>query len=263
MPPFSPGEVKTAIAPITVKPSGIDCEAELFLGPDDATKIVSSGRVPFVSTGATKNVSLPITMPSAEGTYHGYIDVFAGGLRFLAYKTISDITVKTLEPLMDIVSFHYTYKGLYTWGLGTMNHGEAITHIGFTFKNNEATSVSGVSVKMILEWDAYTCWLGQFYGRRNENHPAGRREYNWPLDQYNNSISQPFGVAPGQKKVWFSFTPLCDYYSGEIGDPTFYYGCPRYKATAEVRVNGELVASESLEFNVKYETYGLVPQMCS
>ena len=97
MPEFSPGESKTAIAPITAKPAGMNCEAELFLGPDELTKVASSGRVPFVSTGAAKNVSLPITMPS-EGTYHGYIDVFTEGLRFLAYKTKEDIAISRWYP---------------------------------------------------------------------------------------------------------------------------------------------------------------------
>lgn len=100
MPQFSPGESKTAIAPIVAKPSGMDCEAELFLGPDDATKVGSSGRVPFVSTGATKNVNLPITLPSSPGTYHGYIDVFAEGLRFLAYKLTEDVVITSPELLL-------------------------------------------------------------------------------------------------------------------------------------------------------------------
>ena len=98
MPQFSPGEVKTAIAPITAKPSGMSCEAELFLGPNDLTKVVKSGRIPFVSTGAAKNVSLPITMPSAPGSYHGYIDVFTEGLRFLAYNTKEDVAIAVPEP---------------------------------------------------------------------------------------------------------------------------------------------------------------------
>jgi len=93
MPPFSPGEVKTAIAPITAKPSGMSCEAELFLGPDELTKVASSGRVPFVSTGAAKNVNLPITMPAMPATYHGYIDVFAGGMRFLTYILTEDVVI--------------------------------------------------------------------------------------------------------------------------------------------------------------------------
>lgn len=93
MPQFAPGATKTALAPITVSPPGLNCEAELFLGPNDSTKVATSGRVPFVSTGVAKNMSMPIVMPSASGSYHGYIDVFAEGARFLAYELTEDITV--------------------------------------------------------------------------------------------------------------------------------------------------------------------------
>ncbi len=79
MPQFAPGESKTAIAPITVKPAGLSCEAELFLGPDELTKVATSGLVPFTSTGASQEVQLPVAMPSEEGTYHVFIDVYAGG----------------------------------------------------------------------------------------------------------------------------------------------------------------------------------------
>ncbi len=98
MPQFAPGETKTAIAPITAKPAGMACEAELFLGPDELTKVSTSGRIPFVSTGASQSVSLPIAMPSEPGTYHGYIDVFTNGMRFLAYKTVEDIVIVAAAP---------------------------------------------------------------------------------------------------------------------------------------------------------------------
>ncbi|HUV56510.1 MAG TPA: hypothetical protein VMV84_04685 [Dehalococcoidales bacterium] len=96
-PILAPGSARTAMAPIVAKPAGMNCEAELFLGPDDATKVASSGRVPFVSTGAAKNVSLPITMPTPpadEGAaYHVYIDVYAGGVKFLPYKATEDVVI--------------------------------------------------------------------------------------------------------------------------------------------------------------------------
>ncbi|MBA7658849.1 hypothetical protein ES703_66809 [subsurface metagenome] len=104
-----PGESKTAIAPIVAKPAGMSCEAELFLGPDESTKVVSSGRVPFVSTGASQNVRLPITMPSSPGTLKGYIDIFAAGMRFLAYKTVEDIAVAPgLGSVSGLVRDFYT-----------------------------------------------------------------------------------------------------------------------------------------------------------
>ncbi|GAJ11294.1 unnamed protein product, partial [marine sediment metagenome] len=98
MPQLAPGESKTAIAPITVKPSGLSCEAELFLGPDEVTKVATSGKRPFSSTGVKQDISLPITMPSAEGAYHAYIDVYAGGLLIAAYQAIEDVVIVAPAP---------------------------------------------------------------------------------------------------------------------------------------------------------------------
>lgn len=92
MPQFAPGESKTAIAPITVKPAGLSCEVEIFLGPDELTKVAASGRIPFTSTGASQNVHLPIAMPS-EGTHHVYIDVYSNGILIGAYQAIEDVVI--------------------------------------------------------------------------------------------------------------------------------------------------------------------------
>ncbi len=93
-PVMLPGVSRIAVVPITVSPSGLACEAELFLGPNDTTKVASSGKNPFTSTGASQSVSLPVTMPSPGGeAYHVYIDVFTAGHRFLAYKAKEDVIV--------------------------------------------------------------------------------------------------------------------------------------------------------------------------
>lgn len=93
MPEFMPGESKTAIAPITVKPAGLNCEAEIFLGPNDLTKVATSGLIAFTSIGVGQNVHLPVTMPSAEGTYHVYVDVYVEGLLIAAYQAIEDVSI--------------------------------------------------------------------------------------------------------------------------------------------------------------------------
>lgn len=99
MPQFALGEAKRATAPITVRPSGLSCEAEIFLGPDETTKVATSGRIGFTSTGVTQSVRLPITMPAVEGTYHAYIDVYAEGMLIAAYKAIQDVVIVTPEPV--------------------------------------------------------------------------------------------------------------------------------------------------------------------
>lgn len=98
MPQFEPSESKTAVAPVTVSPSGLSCEAELFLGPDEATKVVTSGLVPFTSTGASQDVRLPVVMPDTEGTYHVYVDVYVEGLLIAAYKALEDVVIAVPAP---------------------------------------------------------------------------------------------------------------------------------------------------------------------
>lgn len=93
-PVMTPGVSRTAVAPITVSPSGLSCQAELFLGPNDTTKVATSGLKAFTSTGAAQSVRLPVTMPTAGGVaYHVYLDVFVNGYRLLAYKATEDVII--------------------------------------------------------------------------------------------------------------------------------------------------------------------------
>lgn len=93
-PVFAPGVTKTAIAPITVAPSGLSCQVELFLGPNDTTKVATSGLKAFTSTGAQQNITLPVTMPTAGGVaYHVYLDVYVAGILVLAYVATEDVII--------------------------------------------------------------------------------------------------------------------------------------------------------------------------
>lgn len=94
---FNPGESKTARAPITVKPSGLSCSAELYL-VSDGTKVVTSGTKTFTSTRAKQDISFSITMPSAEGTYPVYLDIFTNGLLIGAYKATEDVVIAPAVP---------------------------------------------------------------------------------------------------------------------------------------------------------------------
>jgi len=117
---FTPGVAKTAIAPITVKPSGLSCEAEVFLGPNDLTKVATSGKIPFTSTGLSQDVHLPVTMPSAEGTYHVFIDIYAEGLLIAAYQAIEDVGIVSgvaelwFDPHLYYVGGESGGGGMYT-----------------------------------------------------------------------------------------------------------------------------------------------------
>lgn len=103
MPEFAPGEAKAAIAPITVTPSGLSSEVEIFLGPDEMTKVATSGRIPFTSTGVRQDVRLPVAMPATAGTYHVYIDVYAADLPIAAYQATEDVVIKAAPAVGDFV----------------------------------------------------------------------------------------------------------------------------------------------------------------
>lgn len=103
MPQFAPGEARIAIAPIRVAPSGLSCQAEIFLGPDELTKVATSDSIPFTSIGVSQDVRLPITMPDAEGTYHVFIDIYAERLLIAAYEAIEDVVITVPVAMVEIL----------------------------------------------------------------------------------------------------------------------------------------------------------------
>lgn len=102
MPQFPPGAQKIARAPITVIPSGLSCQAELYL-VSDSTKVVTSGLIPFTSTGAAQDITFPITMPGANGSYHVYLDIFVSGTLIAAYVA-EDVLIAAVAPLLLVAT---------------------------------------------------------------------------------------------------------------------------------------------------------------
>lgn len=96
MPEFTPGQAKTAIAPIIIRPAGLACSAELYLG----AKVSTSGVKSFTSTGIKQNIIFPITMPDIEGTYPVYLDITAQEMLIGAYKAIEDVVI--VAPVISI-----------------------------------------------------------------------------------------------------------------------------------------------------------------
>ncbi len=97
MPQLDPSSSHIARAPITVKPAGLICTAELYL-VSNAIKVASSGEVPFTSIGGAQSVSFPITMPGVEGTYKVYIDVFSAGGLIGAFVAREDVVISVPAP---------------------------------------------------------------------------------------------------------------------------------------------------------------------
>ena len=130
MPEFLPGEVKTAVAPITVQPAGLVCDAELYLGPDEATPVATSGEISFVSTGQQQPVRLPVMMPAEPGIYHVYLDIHVGVVSLGVYQAIEDVIIEAPPALP------FTFSGVWVQRVrcesatawNTLNFGCTITN---------------------------------------------------------------------------------------------------------------------------------------
>ena len=88
---FTLGELRTAIAGITVMPGGLGCVAELYLVQNNI-KIATSGKFPFTSTGTVQNVTFPVTMPGV-GTYVVYLDISAGNQLIAGYVATEQVVI--------------------------------------------------------------------------------------------------------------------------------------------------------------------------
>jgi hypothetical protein len=98
-PIFKAGSSHSAVIPITVEPSGLPCQLELYLTPDDGvTKTVTSGLVSFTATGAQQNVNTgSIVMPADGVRYDVYIDIFADGMHIGSYIGSGKVTIPSVE----------------------------------------------------------------------------------------------------------------------------------------------------------------------
>jgi len=92
---FAAGSTHNANMSISVSPAVMPCEAELFLSIDGgATKAATSSPIGFVSTGASQNVILPVTMPMVGGLYYTvYVDIFIEGLLFAGFEGTEGIII--------------------------------------------------------------------------------------------------------------------------------------------------------------------------
>jgi len=91
MPQFAPGVTKTAkvlMTNPTAKP--FDYNGVLYMG----TNLAVMAEVPFhLEAGGQKDISFPVTMPTAAGTYPVHIGVFSGGQSIGLYKATEDVVI--------------------------------------------------------------------------------------------------------------------------------------------------------------------------
>lgn len=90
---FAPSTPKQPVINITVTPPSAACQIELYLGPNENTKTMTSGLIDFVSLGTPQPLTIPIVMPAVAGTYHVYVDLYIGGVRLAAFLATEDIVI--------------------------------------------------------------------------------------------------------------------------------------------------------------------------
>ena len=102
MPEFSPGESRNAVVPMTNPTTkAFDYSAELYMGTDLA---LMARKTFHLEAGGSKNISLPIIMPGAAGTYPVNIGVYSGE-KFIPPVHKGDDVVITLptEPFTIVL----------------------------------------------------------------------------------------------------------------------------------------------------------------
>jgi len=99
---FGPGTQRTAVVPVKVSPSGIACSCEVFIGPDENTPLATSGKVPFVSAADPVPVECIVVMPTQEGTYKAFINIYRDNFILKGFVDDTPITI-TSQEIGDIV----------------------------------------------------------------------------------------------------------------------------------------------------------------
>ncbi len=97
---FNPGEQKTAIVPMTNPTSkAFDYTAELYMGTD----LALMAREDFhLEAGQSKDISLPVTMPTVVGTYPVNIGVFSGGEFIPPVHKGEDVVIVSAKGLITL-----------------------------------------------------------------------------------------------------------------------------------------------------------------
>ena len=128
MPEFEPGSSHIAKAIMTNPTSkAFDYLAELYMGTDLALMASTNFHL---EAGESKEISLPITMPSAAGTYPVYIGVFSAGENIALYRAVEDaiIIISVVAWEFSNVSCSVGPSGIGAWK--QVNFEATVTNIG-------------------------------------------------------------------------------------------------------------------------------------
>ena len=90
---FVVGSVHTATFQATVIPASLVYTIEVWLGLNSSTKAVTSGQLPYTSTGVAQNISVSLVMPSTPGQYYTYIDMYLGNTKLNSYVSTVPLNI--------------------------------------------------------------------------------------------------------------------------------------------------------------------------
>ncbi|MBA7559155.1 hypothetical protein ES708_00769 [subsurface metagenome] len=96
-PAFTPGSVQTAVAELLNPTSSIlPYSAHLLIG---RPTVAGSGRAYFnIEASKTKKVNFKLAMPTAEGTYPVYFDIFSNDQLLIDYRADEDVVIEAAAP---------------------------------------------------------------------------------------------------------------------------------------------------------------------
>lgn len=106
--PFRPGEMKTAVAELLNPATSLfPYKAELYL---NKPKMATSGTVFFnIDAGITRKINFPITMPTIEGTYPVFLDIFSDSQLLAAYQADEDVKIG-IPIIKAVITRAYVYN---------------------------------------------------------------------------------------------------------------------------------------------------------
>jgi len=148
---FQLGSEHIAHAPMTNNtPKTWTYDAEFYL-VKGGTTYTSSGTITFsLDAGASQTIDFPITMPSIEGTYQVFLDIYVAGELIGAYQAIEDVTIGEIVPV------GFVYSNITCSDNPIANTNNSLIVVDATITNNEAIEQTcNVKLQTVRNWKVY------------------------------------------------------------------------------------------------------------
>jgi hypothetical protein len=179
MPEFSPGEEKTALVAITNPTSkAFSYQMVLYMG----VNMVAMGDAEFsLEAGESKDIGIPVVMPSGAGIYPVYVDVWHGDELLNHYKASEDVEIVAEES-------HFAYDVISCWeysgGFKILKFRCTITNQG-SYRESHLVSIwkyrqdQGRASKVLEDTVRYTLDAGESVDYAYPTLHSGDYGYRW------------------------------------------------------------------------------------